>query len=47
MTVRKTDEEINKILNNNSEEKQEVNIPSLNKVDENNSEIEVLNFDLD
>lgn len=47
MTVRKTDEEINKILNNNSEEKQEVNIPSLNKVDENNSEIEVLNFNLD
>ena len=47
MTVRKTDEEINKILNNNSEEKQEVNIPSLNKVDENNSKIEVLNFDLD
>ncbi len=47
MTVRKTDEEINKILNSNSEEKQEVNIPSLNKVDENNSEIEVLNFDLD
>lgn len=47
MTVRKTDEEINKILNNNSKEKQEVNIPSLNKVDENNSEIEVLNFDLD
>ena len=47
MTVRKSDEEINKILNNNSEEKQEVNIPSLNKVDENNSEIEVLNFNLD
>lgn len=55
MTVRKTDEEINKLLNRKSsnpneilKEDQTIEIPILNQINKNkdNSEIEVLDFDL-